>query len=86
MASIACPITGCTYQTPDGQPTEVAVILLQLHGKEHDTAHSAKVEKVKRPSISLSGTTEEWNYFVSRWAEYKAASAATEHMPFLHDG
>ena len=74
MPAIACPITDCTYKTPEEHPIEIAVVLLQLHGKEHDTRSNAKFEKVKRPSISLSGTTEEWNYFISRWTEYKAAT------------
>ena len=52
----------------------MAITLLQIHGKNHDSTHAAKVEKVKRPTISLSGTTEEWNYFLSRWTEYKAAT------------
>ena len=32
------------------------------------------MEKVKRPTISLSGTSEDWSYFLSRWEDYKAAT------------
>ena len=76
MPAIPCPITGCAYSTPEEHPIELAIVLLQIHGKEHDndTRSNPKLERVKRPSISLSGTTEEWNYFISRWTEYKAAT------------
>ena len=73
MPGIECPVTGCTYKTPEDSTVDLSVVLLQLHIKDHDNS-GAKPEKVKRPSISLSGTTEEWNYFVSRWTEYKAAT------------
>ena len=34
----------------------------------------AKVEQVKRPSISPGGTTEDWTYFLSRWGDYAKAT------------
>ena len=75
MLSIKCPILDCQYRTEEGQ-IELAVVLLQLHSKEHDTttASIAKSEKVRRPTISLGGTPEEWAYFTSRWSDYKAAT------------
>lgn len=33
-----------------------------------------QVEKVKRPSVSASGTEEEWHYFTTRWTEYVEAT------------
>ena len=37
-------------------------------------ANNVKAEKVRRPSITSQGTTEDWTYFKSRWEEYKAAT------------
>ena len=37
-------------------------------------ATGVKAEKVKRPVISASGTSEEWTYFTQRWTEYKQAT------------
>ena len=34
------------------------------------TQPTAKAEKVKRPSISATGSSEEWSYFRFRWKEY----------------
>ena len=77
MPAIKCPITSCSYKTPDDSTAELAVVLLQLHGKEHDSAPTINPGKVKRPSVSIGGTTEEWLYFTARWAEYKAATHIT---------
>ena len=41
------------------------------------TATGVQAEKVKRPTISASGTTEEWIYFEQRWTEYKQATHLT---------
>ena len=38
---------------------------------------NTKADKVKRPSVSLVGTSEEWAYFVTRWNEYKAGTKLT---------
>jgi hypothetical protein len=43
----------------------------------HASNSAAKVEKVKRPTISAAGTHEEWAYFTSRWDEYVAATKIT---------
>jgi hypothetical protein len=32
------------------------------------------VEKVKRPTISSAGTSEDWSYFLSRWKDYTEAT------------
>ena len=32
------------------------------------------MEKVRRSTISLSGTNEDWFYFLSRWEDYKVAT------------
>ena len=75
---IQCPIEGCPYETPDVEPV-VAAALITTHATSHRApndgpAQAARVEKVKRPSISLAGTTEEWLYFKSRWGDYVTAT------------
>ena len=55
---------------------------MPLHSTPHtttsgNTATSARVKKVKRPSISSAGTSEDWTYFLSRWEDYVAAAQVT---------
>ena len=77
MPAIKCPIPGCDFSTDDVEAA-IMVQLLQLHQVIHAQPQghpsTAKVEKVKRPSISRSGTSEEWSYFNTRWDEYVAAT------------
>jgi hypothetical protein len=81
MPSVKCPITGCDYATEDCDAA-IVIQLLQLHATSHTRSSaspppSAKVEKVTRPSVSSSGTSEEWAYFKIRWAEYVQATGIT---------
>ncbi len=78
MPSIRCPIPSCDYSTDDVDAA-IVVQLLQLHQVTHNqqqalSSHLTKVEKVKRPTISASGTSEEWSYFKTRWTEYVEAT------------
>ena len=86
MSSIPCPAPGCTTTWPTTTPTEVLLRLIDLHGRTaHPAEHAptpalgaAKAEKVKRPTISAAGTSEEWAYFLQRWSDdYKAATRLT---------
>ena len=85
MSSIPCPAPGCTTTWPTTTPTEVLLRLIDLHGRTaHPAEHAptpapgaAKAEKVKRPTISAAGTSEEWAYFLQRWSDYKAATHLT---------
>ena len=56
----------------------VAAALLTTHATVHASSHpvvpTAKAEKVKRPCISSAGTTEDWQYFRSRWGDYVKAT------------
>ena len=56
----------------------VAAALITTHATAHGLPHSAtpvaKAEKVKRPCISSAGTTEDWQYFTSRWSDYVEAT------------
>ena len=83
---IPCSAPGCPHTFPGNLAPEVLVPLLTLHARtaHPDTAatqvaapSAAKVEKVRRPTISQAGTSEEWNYFCQRWSEYKIATKIT---------
>jgi cytochrome c oxidase assembly factor 6 len=34
---------------------------------------TAKVEKIKRSTVTAAGTSDDWAYFLSRWTGYVAA-------------
>ena len=81
-----CPIPDCGYETDD-LADSVVVALLGINDGTHAapstrptgpastaTTISARVEKIKRPTISLGGTSAEWEYFLTRWAEYKSGT------------
>ena len=77
MTVVSCPL--CDYET-DYVSDTIAVVLLSTHAISHQpgaTAPSAKVERVKRPVISSAGTSEDWNYFLSRWSDYVEATKVT---------
>ena len=38
---------------------------------------TAKVEKVNRPVLVTESTSEDWNYFLTRWADYEEATGMT---------
>ena len=77
MPTIACPVTGCTYTTEDVD-ANLAVTLLSLHAVDlNSPIAAAKVEKVKRPTVSSAGTSEDWAYFQSRWLDYTEATKVT---------
>ena len=67
----------CTWSTQEEDRTTL-IILLQMHERAiHPTppaSTTAQVEKIRRPTITAGGTTEEWSYFLQRWATYKAAT------------
>ena len=82
MPSINCPVADCTYATPDVDAVIVAA-LLTTHATTHaatntpNANHVAKIERVRRPTVSLAGTSEDWKYFQTRWSEYKTATKVT---------
>jgi len=77
MPVVECPIEDCEYQMSDVHPV-VAAALITAHATVHPSSHPAvpgtKAEKVKRPCISSTGTTEDWQYFRSRWNDYVKAT------------
>ena len=75
MPEVPCPIPDCEYKTPDVDAT-VVVELIKAHSAIHPAvaAAVAKVERVRRPTVTAAGTTEDWAYFQSRWNDYVAAT------------
>ena len=77
MPAVRCPIEGCEYETPNVEAV-IAAALITTHATSHqapnEPARTARAEKVKRPSISSAGTTEDWQYFKSRWSDYVRAT------------
>ena len=81
MPVVNCPIEDCTYATPDVEAVVIAA-LLTTHATIHNTQYNANsqraaVEKVKRPTVSSAGNSEDWTYFQSRWKEYVEATQVT---------
>ena len=76
MVVVQCPVTDCNYVTEDVTP-ELVTALIKLHAVSHEqpvSSTAAKPEKVKRPTVALAGSSEDWQYFITRWNEYKAAT------------
>ena len=81
MPAIECPVEGCTQTFREDLHETVINNLIDIHAR---TAHPpppqpaqplpAKVDKVRRPTISSAGSSEDWAYFLSRWEEYKLAT------------
>ena len=81
MPVVNCPIDNYTYATPDSDAV-IAAALLTTHAITHTPTNQqrvnvAKTQKVKRPSISSAGTSQDWKYFETRWADYKQATNIT---------
>ena len=81
MPVIACPIPNCTYAIDDVDAI-IAVALLNTHAIIHaptpsTNAAAAKVERVKRPTVTSAGSSEEWDYFLVRWRDYVEATKVT---------
>ena len=62
MSVVKCPIEGWEYETPDVDAV-IAAALIATHATSQQMpsqpTETARVEKVKRPSISSAGTTED---------------------------
>ena len=81
MVKVKCPFPDCALEA-DNDEAVVTAALLNIHATVHTATSTApatntKADKLKRPSVSLAGTSEEWACFVTRWNEYKAGSKVT---------
>ena len=79
MAPIQCTAPECATTFDETLHPQVLLALINIHDKTaHQLAAAAqtnpKPEKVKRPTIALAGTSEEFLYFKQRWNGYKNAT------------
>ena len=71
MVVVQCPHPDCNFSTIDTEATLVAT-LLQIHAAGAHTQQApgrqetARVEKVKRPTITTGSSSEDWSYFTVR--------------------
>ena len=81
MPKHKCPFPECVYETED-VGDELAAVLISVHAKGAHTSppadgtssQTARIEKVRRPTISSAGTSDEWSYFMTRWTDYAEAT------------
>lgn len=87
MPKFRCPYPECTYETED-VTDGLATVLLSVHSagthtaQPHTTATiqpqvpktAARVEKVRRPTVTAAGSSEDWAYFLTRWQDYVEAT------------
>ena len=80
MVVLNCPIEGCTYATGDNEAAQ-AIALFTVHGYSHapDACQQAKPDKLSRPRVSKESTSEDWEYFITRWEAYKTATRIADH-------
>ena len=83
MVVVQCPFPGCNFATIDTE-TDLACTLLKIHASGAHTQQeglavreTARVEKVKRPTITTGGSSEDWSYFTVRWQDYVTATKIT---------
>ena len=82
MPKIKCPVPECTEEWDATLPETVIIRLMDGHSAHVHPAPTAalspppaaKAEKVRRPTITSGITSEDNNYFLQRWADYKAAT------------
>ncbi|KAH3830724.1 hypothetical protein DPMN_103975 [Dreissena polymorpha] len=62
MLIVQCPIPGCDYTA---RHTEASIVsaFISAHPMIHAPSAEAKVKRVKRPTITSAGTSEDWAYF-----------------------
>ena len=86
MPRYKCPFLDCTFETDDVQDS-LAAVLISVHSAGTHTVAApstggnvaAKVEKVRRPTISTAGWSysKDWSYFLTRWQDYVDATKIT---------
>lgn len=58
----------CILQAHTAQPHTTATIQPQV------PKTAARVEKVRRPTVTAAGSSEDWAYFLTRWQDYVEAT------------
>ena len=80
MVVLNCPIEGCTYTTGDIEAAQV-IAFFTVHGYSHTpgACQQAKPDKLSRPKVSEESTSENSEYFITRWDAYKTATRRADH-------
>ena len=83
---LKCEYKDCPWKS-EKYAVDICLKLLEIHITAHHapapTHHAkpsqatAKPEKAKRPEMAAELSDEDWAYFLSRWEEYKLATALT---------
>ena len=68
MPVVKCPVASCQYKSEDVEAI-VVVALFSAHSIMHPANASTSKEKIKRPNLSTAGTSEDWEYFLTRWED-----------------
>ena len=88
MAPIRCSAPNCETTFQEDLDPAILIRLLDIH---KETAHprpadaatqntaNNKPPKVSRPCIDTNGSSEDWQYFLTRWDEYKLATNLNEN-------
>ena len=87
---LECEWAGCQWISKEAS-IEICLQLLQLHVQAKHNCQdqskpqlpTVKPEKAKRPEISSEMSDEDWQYFLSRWEDYKKATALTGNEVIL---
>ena len=85
MPAVSCPYPNCEYVTDDLDATIVAALInahslahaQHTNGQNQTAKVTVKAEKVRRPTISVGGSSEDWAYFINRWTDYVIATGIT---------
>ena len=80
MLVLNCHIEGCTYATGHIEAAQ-AIAFFTVHGYSHalGACQQAKPDKLSRPKVSKESTSENWEYYITRWDAYKTATRIAEH-------
>ena len=87
MPRYKCPYPECTYETDEAEG-QLAATLLSIHsagahnhtqvgGDPQMQPAKAKIDKVRHPTVSAAGSSEEWSYFETRRGDYVKATKIT---------
>ena len=84
--AVSCPKTGCPYVIPEGTDPAVVVALLDGHIKvDHPgppptppSRAYRRREPEPKPKIARGATLKGWQYFLTRWEDYKRTTELQE--------
>ena len=82
VTTLDCEWSDCTWESKEAS-IEICLRLLEFHvaanhpstAQPRSSMATAKPEKAKRPELASEMSDKNWAYFVSRWEDYKKATA-----------